>query len=65
MSLAVFLIALAAFLSFWWWVFDMDINASIDRDVRLRHRHDFQRIGYGGAGWSLYRCECGKTEIDA
>jgi hypothetical protein len=30
-----------------------------------KHRHDFVRIGYGGSGWSLYRCACGEMEIDA
>lgn len=31
-----------------------------------KRRHDYQRVGYGGAGWSLYRCAtCGATEIDA
>lgn len=29
------------------------------------HEHDYQLVGYGGAGWSLYRCACGETEIDA
>lgn len=28
-----------------------------------KHRHDFEWVGYGGAGWSLYKCACGKTEI--
>jgi hypothetical protein len=32
---------------------------------RPRHRHDFKRVGYGGAGWSLFRCVCGAEEIDA
>lgn len=31
-----------------------------------RHRHTYERVGYGGAGWSLYRCTtCGAEEIDA
>ena len=30
-----------------------------------KHRHTWAWVGYGGAGWSLYRCECGATEIDA
>lgn len=30
-----------------------------------KHRHDMRRVGYGGAGWSLYRCACGAEDIDA
>jgi hypothetical protein len=30
-----------------------------------KHRHDYQRVGYGGAGWSLYRCACGAEDINA
>lgn len=30
-----------------------------------KHRHRYVRIGYGGAGWSLYQCACGAKEIDA
>ncbi len=31
-----------------------------------RHQHTYERVGYGGAGWSLYRCTtCGGTEINA
>lgn len=30
-----------------------------------RHRHEYVHVGYGGCGWSLYRCACGATEIDA
>lgn len=29
------------------------------------HRHHYERVGYGGAGWSLFECACGATEIDA
>lgn len=30
----------------------------------IRHRHDWQRVGYGGAGWYLYACaDCGAREI--
>ena len=29
------------------------------------HRHVWVWVGYGGAGWSLFRCDCGATEIDA
>jgi hypothetical protein len=32
---------------------------------RVKHEHKYVRIGYGGAGWSLYRCACGAEEIDA
>lgn len=32
---------------------------------RAKHRHNFQRVGYGGAGWSLFQCACGAQEIDA
>ena len=29
-----------------------------------RHRHTWARLGYGGAGWSVYKCtSCGRTEI--
>ena len=28
------------------------------------HEHVWQRVGYGGAGWSSYQCECGAEEID-
>ena len=28
-----------------------------------QHVHNYQRIGYGGAGWSLFRCVCGAEEI--
>lgn len=30
-----------------------------------KHRHEWVRVGYGGAGWSLYECACGAKEIDA
>lgn len=30
---------------------------------KARHRHNYKRIGYGGAGWWLLRCECGAEEI--
>lgn len=33
------------------------------RLLTRQHIHDWQRDGYGGAGWSLYRCECGEKEI--
>ena len=39
-----------------WWV---------ERRAPRRHVHTYVRVGYGGAGWSLYRCPCGATEIDA
>jgi len=30
-----------------------------------RHVHQYVRVGYGGAGWWLFRCAtCGATEID-
>lgn len=35
------------------------------RGRRRRHRHNYERVGYGGGGWSLYRCACGAEEIDA
>lgn len=28
-----------------------------------KHRHSYKRVGYGGAGWWLLRCECGAEEI--
>jgi len=31
---------------------------------KRRHRHNYERVGYGGAGWSLFRCACGAEEID-
>ena len=36
------------------------------RSARARkHHHDFVRVSSSMSGWSLYRCECGETEIDA
>jgi hypothetical protein len=32
---------------------------------RPKHHHQWVRVGYGGAGWSLFQCWCGATEIDA
>ena len=32
---------------------------------RPRHAHEWVYVGYGGAGWHLYRCGCGAVEIDA
>jgi len=43
-------------------------NASLwthERERRGKHEHDWVRVGYGGAGWSLFRCECGAEDIDA
>ena len=34
--------------------------------LRPKHIHEWMLIGYGGAGWSLYRCDiCGAEDIDA
>lgn len=65
MSWLIFAAAVALFVIFWWLVFDADIKASVHRDLRDKHRHDYQWVGYGGAGWSLYQCACGAKEIDA
>lgn len=35
------------------------------RHPKVKHIHDFVWMGYGGAGWSIYRCKCGAEEIDA
>ena len=36
------------------------------RTKRVKHRHDWVRLGYGGAGWSAFKCRtCGAHEIDA
>ena len=34
------------------------------RNIADRHVHEFVRVGYGGAGWWLYKCPCGETEIE-
>lgn len=29
-----------------------------------RHQHEWKRLGYGSAGWSLFRCgTCGTEDI--
>lgn len=41
------------------------LRRAIDRHVAPKRRHDYQRAGYGGAGWTVYECACGAKEIDA
>jgi hypothetical protein len=28
-----------------------------------KHRHEWVRGGYGGAGWYVYTCACGASDI--
>ena len=38
--------------------------ANIYVQILPRCIHDYERIGYGGAGWLVYRCRhCGEQEI--